>query len=104
MTTTKTPTPLLTVEDLAARWGVSEDVVREHVKHDGLPFVPLGRGGKRPTYRFRLAAVEAWEGDRERRHEGKQDTPAPPPPSVAEAWDGVDRLKGVGGKRRKGKK
>jgi hypothetical protein len=99
-----TPAPLLTLEQLAERWGVSEDVVRDHVKHDGLPFVPLGRGGKRPVYRFRLAAVEHWEAQREKHHERPEDNPpAPPPPSVAAIWDGKDRLKGAGGKR-KGKK
>ena len=104
MTTTRatpTPTLLLTIEGLAARWGVSEDTIREHIKHDGLPFIPLGRGGKRPVYRFRLAAIEAWEARREKHIEGEeQAAPAVPPPAVAAVWDGKDRLGGMG----KGKK
>jgi hypothetical protein len=92
--------PLLTMEQLRERWGgISEDVIREHIKRDGLPFVPLGSGGKRPIYRFRLAAVEAWEAAREKALDPR--LPPVPPPSVAAMWDGKSRL--TGGRHRKSK-
>jgi hypothetical protein len=100
MSTRTTPVPLLTLEQLRERWGVSEDVIRDHIKNDSLPFVPIGGGKKRPIYRFRIAAVEAWEAARERAiAPEKADLPALPPPSVASMWDG--KIRGTSGKRRK---
>lgn len=99
----RAPVPLLTIADLCERWGgVSEDTIRNHIQNDGLPFVPLGGGGRRPIYRFRLAAIEAWEAGRERaiKHEPK-DTPSPPPPSIAAMWDGKRRVT-VPGKKARG--
>jgi hypothetical protein len=96
----RSATALLTVEDLRERWGgISEETIREHIKNDGLPFVPLGSGIKRPIYRFRLSAIEAWEASRERsiHPESKLD---PPPPSIAAIWDGKSRIT-TGSKRRK---
>lgn len=101
MSTREGPERLLTLEQLRERWGVSEDTIREHIKHDGLPYVPLGRGGKRPVYRFRLAAVLAWEAKRETHHEAAAVAPEPPPPSVAALWDGTSRLTRAPTKRTK---
>lgn len=97
-TQTRVPALLLTIDDLRERWGVSEDTIREHIRHDGLPFIPFGRGGKRPVYRFRLVAIEAWEAERERRIRTPASvTPEVPPPVVAASWDGKVRI----GSRRK---
>ena len=61
---------LLTTTDLAERWSCDEATVLEHVRLDGLTFIPVG---KRPSdrsrpgpksYRFRLADVENWEEQR----------------------------------------
>lgn len=95
---------LLTIDDLAARWGVGDEVIRRHIRDDGLPFVPLGRSaGRKPQYRFRLAAVERWEADRERVRE-RPEAPAAPAPagSAPPGWDGKDRL-GLGKPRAKGR-
>lgn len=47
---------LLTADDLAERWSVPKAHVYRLSRERGLPTVKLGR-----YYRYRLAAVEAWE-------------------------------------------
>jgi hypothetical protein len=101
-----TGTRPLTVEDLMERWGVKEEIVKEHIRKSGLPFWDAGTGnGRRPLYRFRLADVEAWEEARrrvktERPQESEAGTPIPAG-GAPNAWDG--KLRGAGrGKSRKG--
>jgi excisionase family DNA binding protein len=55
---TPTTTRLLTADDLAARWQVSQAHVYRLSREGKLPVVKLGR-----YYRFRLAAIEAFEMD-----------------------------------------
>ena len=86
------------MDELCERWGVSEDTVKGHIRDDQLPFVPIGGGKKRPIYRFRLAAIQAWEGHRERTLTAPE-APAPPPPTVASMWDG--KVRGSSGKGRR---
>jgi excisionase family DNA binding protein len=47
---------LLTADELAARWQVSKHHVYRLARDGRVPCVPIGR-----YYRFRLAAIEAWE-------------------------------------------
>lgn len=51
-----TALPLLTADDLAARWQVSKAHVYRLAREGRVPCVPIGR-----YYRFRLAAIEEWE-------------------------------------------
>jgi excisionase family DNA binding protein len=53
-------TRLLTADDLAARWRVPRAHVYRLTREYGLPVVRLGR-----YYRYRLAAIEAWEAAQE---------------------------------------
>jgi excisionase family DNA binding protein len=50
------PDRLLTAEQLAARWQVPKSHVYRLTREGRIPTVRLGR-----YYRYRLAAVEAWE-------------------------------------------
>lgn len=91
--------PPLTIEDLMARWQVSEDIVKEHIRSSGLPYWDAGTGrGRRPIYRFRLADVEAWEASRVRVKTAlPPQTPVPPSLVGAPAsWDGKFRALGRG--------
>jgi excisionase family DNA binding protein len=49
-------TQLLTADELAARWQVPKSHVYRLTREGRIPTVRLGR-----YYRYRLAAVEAWE-------------------------------------------
>lgn len=75
---------LLTVDDLAARWGLAPARVRKLVKHDGLPYVSFQpeRPGRMSVswrfIRFDPEAVAAWEASRQRVFL----TPEPPRPRV----------------------
>ena len=51
---------LLTAEQLAARWQVPKSHVYRLTREGRIPTVRLGR-----YYRYRLAAIEAWEQDNE---------------------------------------
>ncbi|MDR3639276.1 MAG: helix-turn-helix domain-containing protein [Isosphaeraceae bacterium] len=96
--------PPLKIEDLMERWGVSEEIIKEHIRKNGLPFWDAGTGnGRRPMYRFRLTDVEAWEESRRRI---KSETPTegvvPTPATGAPAsWDG--KLRGTGRGKGRGK-
>ena len=56
---------LLTAEDLAERWQVTRAQVYRLAREGRVPTVPIGR-----YYRFRLAAIEAWEHEQEARADG----------------------------------
>jgi excisionase family DNA binding protein len=47
---------LLTAEQLAERWQISQAAVYRLARDGAIPFVALGR-----YRRFRLASIEAWE-------------------------------------------
>jgi excisionase family DNA binding protein len=55
---------LLTAEDLAERWQVTRAQVYRLAREGRVP-MPIGR-----YYRFRLAAIEAWEHEQEARADG----------------------------------
>jgi hypothetical protein len=79
----------LKLQDLMARWGVSEEVIKEHIRRNGLPFWDAGCGkGRKPEYRFRLADVEAWEAARVRTRADRSPAPNVPAPTT---WDGKFR-------------
>ena len=59
---TKPSARLLTAADLAQRWGVPLSQVYRMTRERDLPTVRIGR-----YYRYRLAAVRAWERDQEAR-------------------------------------
>ncbi|MDR3618738.1 MAG: hypothetical protein P4L85_05250 [Paludisphaera borealis] len=55
---------LLSVADVAERWGVDEDDVKSAVLDHSLPFIQFGRSSQRIRWarlRFRKDAVAAWE-------------------------------------------
>lgn len=56
---------LLTVHDLAHRWGVSTAKVKRHVRRRNVPFIQIDTDADMrinwTTVRFRLAAIEQWE-------------------------------------------
>lgn len=75
---------LLTVDDLAGRWGLTALQVRKLVKRDGLPYVnfqPFTPGRMQTSWkfiRFEPEAIAAWEASRRRTFA----TAEPPPPST----------------------
>lgn len=60
----KPPVRLFTAADLAERWGVPVAHVYRMTRQCDLPTVRIGR-----YYRYRLAAVRAWEREQEGRVE-----------------------------------
>ena len=59
---------LMTVKDLAGRWGLSESEIKALIREDqSIPFVRLGKGGdcriNWNRVRFRLEAIEQWESE-----------------------------------------
>lgn len=48
----------VTVQDLAARWGIDDDTVRE-IPRKALPYLPFGKSGK--IRRYDPRDVEAYE-------------------------------------------
>lgn len=60
---------LLTIRDLAERWGVSIDKAKKHVRRCGVPFIRIGSPADMlvcwGSVRFRLVAVLQWEQDSE---------------------------------------
>lgn len=95
---------ILTVDDLAERWGLSAETVMRRVEDPESPLaaIPLGRpAGKlrrRLMLRFRIETVRAWERDQERRlsPEAKAE-----PAGRPAGYDGpiyTGRRKGRGGK------
>lgn len=77
---TPDPAPLLTIDDLAARWQVTRERAFRRVRHSGLKSINLGTT-KYPELRFRLETVLSWEA----RAEHVAELPAPqdeaPPPA-----------------------
>lgn len=95
-------TKLLTIDDLAERWGCNARTAWERVKEKGIPFVWLGKGEFNPSghgpklVRFRPRVIEEWEAAREKVHEA--DAPAPAaakaagsPAGMPAWWDGKVR-------------
>jgi len=56
----RTTARLLTAEQLADRWQVSKAQVYRLARDSRIPTVAIGR-----YYRFRVAAIEAWEASQE---------------------------------------
>jgi excisionase family DNA binding protein len=56
----QTTTRLLTADQLADRWQVSKAQVYRLARDGRIPTVAIGR-----YYRFRVAAIEAWEASQE---------------------------------------
>lgn len=96
---------LLTIADVATRWGCSVEHAWEIAREGGLPGVWLGTGDYRPTksgqklMRFRKAAVEAFEQSREvvaggprcADPSGKTTSPTKIPAAAIPGWDGKVR-------------
>ena len=55
---------LLTIQQAAERIATSERQLREFVRDGLIPYVNMGRGGKRPAYRFRPDDLDAFIGER----------------------------------------
>jgi excisionase family DNA binding protein len=70
---------LLTADDLAARWQVSKHHVYRLAREGRIPCVQIGR-----YYRFRLAAIEAWEAEQEGE---RMANPSPRPVNTAPDGD-----------------
>jgi hypothetical protein len=77
---------LLTVGDLADRWGLTTDQVADLVREQGVPYVPLRRGTSPrvswSSMRFRESSVEAWESSVERLHATSKRAGLKPPQSA----------------------
>ena len=56
---------LLTLKEAAERMAISEKHLLAFVKNGSIPFLNVGLGGVRPSYRFRPEALDAWERQRE---------------------------------------
>lgn len=87
---------ILSVQDVAERWGVSKSTVLASVRDAGLPHIRIGAGGRRNMFRFRLSSVEKWEADQERVREPEAPSPAAPvapSPGGLPGWDGVSRIR-----------
>jgi hypothetical protein len=59
---------LMTLSDLAERWGLSENEVKALIRQDSsIPFVRLGKGGDMrlnwKRIRFRSESIENWESE-----------------------------------------
>jgi hypothetical protein len=57
---------LMTIRDLADRWGVSVEKAKKHVKARQVPFIRIGDADMRVNWsavRFRGADVTRWEQD-----------------------------------------
>ncbi|WP_435005119.1 hypothetical protein P12x_003012 [Tundrisphaera lichenicola] len=73
MTTAAAAKEILTVAELAERWGVSTDTVMARVEDPETPLSaialgrPEGKKRRRLVLRFRIETVRAWERDQERR-------------------------------------
>jgi hypothetical protein len=71
---------LLTIRDLAARWGVSVDRAKRNVRGRGVPFFRIGSDADMRinwnTVRFRLPAVLKWEQESEEVFEPAEAEPA----------------------------
>ena len=93
---------LRTVEDLMERWGVSRDIVLQHVDNgeNPLPALPLSgpirsKRKNRSLLRFRIEAVEAWELGSERRAARPADEPPPPPTGMPAGFSGKIHTRGT---------
>jgi excisionase family DNA binding protein len=62
------PNGLLTLAQAAAHLGTTIDQVRAHVADGALRFVNIGRGRKRPRYRFEHTDLDAFKASRIQEH------------------------------------
>lgn len=99
--TASTPTRLLTIDDLAERWGCDPRTAWDRVKEKQISFVWLGKGDYDPSkhgpklVRFRLKSIEEWEARLEKAHAVPQPaatkTPTKAPGAMPTFWDGKVR-------------
>ncbi len=89
--------PILTTDDLTARWATTAGTLRRRMKRLNLPAVNVGTA-KEPDYRFRLSAIERWEQENEGTT-GNESREAAPVPSGAPP--GLERYDAFGPKGRK---
>jgi hypothetical protein len=96
------PPPVLTIGDLAKRWGIGDKTAARRVNESGLPRFNVGTA-LAPVWRYRLETVEAWERQNERTEPGQGANENRPKPRRFRAWGGEDFLKldESKGKRRK---
>lgn len=77
---TKPTTPdLMTIDDLAARWGITVEMVKRQVRSAGVPFFALNPTVCKISWayvRFRVEAIEEWEKSRTGTFDGQ---PQPQP-------------------------
>lgn len=83
--------------ELADRWGVDVEDVREMVRNRNVPYVWVGRGDKpnlsRISWRyvrFRVSAIERWEVDQERTMGDRGSIPKP----AVDPAEGLDLIRG----------
>jgi hypothetical protein len=87
---------LLTIADLAVRWGCKPETAMDKVRDKGVPFVWLGRGEPRlkaagqKFIRFRPEAIAAFE-------RAQEHVWAEPAPSAAASTPGTPRPRRRGG-------
>jgi excisionase family DNA binding protein len=53
--------PLLTAKEAAVEMNTSEEQVRRFARDGTLPYINVGRGGKRPRMRFDRSDIEAFK-------------------------------------------
>lgn len=74
---------LLTIRDLADRWGVSVDKAKEHVRRNHVPFIEIGALASVniswSLVRFKLEAVKRWEDESQRVFDASTPEPKPKP-------------------------
>lgn len=86
--------------ELAERWGIDAEAVREMVRTRHVPYVWVGKGDKpnldRISWRyvrFRISSIEKWESEQERTM-GEQK-----PPEPVLAGGNTEGVELIGGKR-----
>jgi hypothetical protein len=76
---------LLTIRDLADRWGVSLDKAKKHVRRNHVPFIEIGATASVNIswglVRFKRDAVTRWEEEAQRVFD--VNTPEPKPKSAS---------------------
>jgi excisionase family DNA binding protein len=81
---------LMTVKDLAERWGLAESKVKKLVREKSIPFVSLGKGGDMrlnwDRVRFRLEAIEQWEQEHQTVFKNPEQPLALPTRSLLGDW------------------
>lgn len=74
---------LLTIRDLAERWGVSIDKAKKHVRRNHVPFIEIGATSSVNIswglVRFKPEAVKRWEDEAQRVFDASTPEPRPKP-------------------------